>query len=242
MLYKHIKGERVEVYRMKVISRLEKTRERIKEEIKKYKGTDDIFIERVKERGVVELINEYNGKEDLLRRIHRLIIDYKGLENYSFLRFSDFFEMSEMKDYVNDYIILYADEICFYNLLRSTSKGEYKLSEDMIRKMKDKLSWSSWSYFSESYEFDEDFIEEHKRHFDWMYIYDHYEKGNISKEFIREHKSYIEWDIISYSNYKVAEDDDFLRSFSDLIDWYHIYDQFEDYLSEEIKTEFRRVE
>jgi len=95
---------------------------------------------------------------------------------------------------------------------RDISYFEY-LSEDFIRKFKDKVEWN---YISTFQKLSEDFIREFKDKVSWWHI-SYYQK--LSEDFIREFKDKVNWLNISY-NQTLSED--FIKEFKDKINFRYL--------------------
>ena len=80
-----------------------------------------------------------------------------------------------------------------------------ELSENFMRKYKDKVNWSSVSYRQD---LSEDFIREFQDRIDWWWIL---RTQNLSESFIREFKNKIDWNVIS-AYQELSED--FIKEFN----------------------------
>jgi hypothetical protein len=91
------------------------------------------------------------------------------------------------------------------------------LSEEFIRKNKNKVYWSYISYYQK---LSEEFIKEFQDKVDWFYI-SKYQK--LSEDFIREFKDKVNWKEISLHK-KLSEN--FIREFQDKINWEYLLKKF----------------
>lgn len=86
-------------------------------------------------------------------------------------------------------------------------------SIDLIRKLKDRISWN---LISRDYKLSEDFIREFKDRVDWYWISMH---QKLSENFIKEFQDKVDWNWISMIQ-KLSED--FIREFKDRVNWNYI--------------------
>jgi hypothetical protein len=105
---------------------------------------------------------------------------------------------------------------------------EIPLSEDFIRKFKDKVSWLDICYFQT---LSENFIREFKDKVNWYSISS---SQTLSESFIREFQNSVNWAQISYCQ---TLSEDFIREFKDKLHWGYI--SIKQSLSEKFKKEFR---
>lgn len=159
---------------------------------------------------IINLIKEYN-----------LNCSIKG-----FKFAADWPEILYSKILSNDFIdkfMSHFDLTCW--IIVSKRRG---LSEETIRRYRDKVHWGSISYYQK---LSESFIREFKERVNWYNICI---CQRLSEDFIDEHQALVDWKCVSIFQ---SLSEDFIRKHKDRVDWGHI-SSYQD-LSIEFVSEFK---
>ena len=106
-----------------------------------------------------------------------------------------------------------------HKILNNNEEKEWKdiskilLSEDLVRKFRNRVNWGYISYFQK---LSEEFIREFRNRVVWKCI-SSYQK--LSEEFVREFRDSVDWKHIFYYQ-ELSED--FVHEFRNRVDWYQI--------------------
>ena len=178
--------------------------------------TNKILLDKLKEPGLVDLVNHY--VDEIYKEEYEIIKnDFYG--NWSMYTSTNYCEETFLKINKNErinwrYISTYR-----------------KFSEDFVRDLQDKLDWDTLSRYSVP-EFSDSAVEEFEHKIRWSQV----SKANLKLRFLNKYQYKVNWDIISSRRYHHLNEQ-FIIKYQDKVDWPTI--SREQILSEDFIRKFK---